>query len=486
MISEKKISPLKPLSDSERRLLDKVGEKEEELIKLLSALVRIDSTNISEYEFCDRREIFNFAESWIEDAGIGTELYKAPFPDENGEKFYPNLIASLDSGSPGKTLQYCGHLDIVPYNEANWDPATPPLGGVVKDGKLFGRGSADMKAGVACQMMAMKILSESGMLKKGRLQMWFTPDEETHGAYGSSFMPEKYPEAVKADATIISEPTGLAFLNSPAVITGEKGPCWLRFTFFGVAGHGSMPKQKSNALNKAARFINRAEKELKFPRRRVSLTPLKFFTSLLRRYSLKDISKINFSSGSEPNPLNKDKASIKSLYRTSVSFNRIQAGVKTNVIPDTCTLEADFRLMPRISEQDLFDALVNYSGRLGYKVKLPEGFPNPQETNSRFSKEPVDIRIDLITAGNGSIADPSTEFGRTLAEAYEAVYETRPMHILSPGFTDAGNMREAGLKDIFVVGPGGANPHEANEYADLTTLKDTVKLNILTAIRYLN
>ncbi len=486
MISEKKISPLKRLSDSERRLLDKAEEKEEELIHLLSALVRIDSTNVSEIEYCSRTEIFNFTKGWIEDAGVVTELYNAPFPDGNGDKFYPNLIASLDSGSPGRTLQYCGHLDIVPYNEDNWDPTTPPLGGVVKDGKLFGRGSADMKAGVACQMMAMKILSESGMLKKGRLQMWFTPDEETHGTYGSSFMPEKYPEAVRADATIISEPTGLPFLNSPAVISSEKGPCWLRFTFFGVAGHGSMPKQKSNALNKAARFINRAEKELKFPRRRISLTPLKFFTSLLRRYSLKDISKINFSSESEPNPLDKDKASIKSLYRTTVSFNKIQAGLKTNIIPDTCSLEADFRLMPRISKQDLFDALVKYSGRLGYRVDLPDGFSNPQDGTPGFSKNPVDMKIEIITAGDGSIADPSTEFGRILEKAYEAVYETRPMYILSPGFTDAGNMREAGLKDIFVVGPGGSNVHEANEYADLTTLMDTVKLNILTAIRYLN
>jgi len=482
MIREKGISPLNPLSDSERGLLDKVEEREEELIQLLSALVRIDSTNISESEFCSRTDIFDFTKSWIENAGMGAELYKAPFPDENGDKFYPNLIASLDSGSPGKTLQYCGHLDIVPYNEDNWDPTTPPLGGVVKDGKLFGRGSADMKAGVACQMMAMKILSESGMLKKGRLQMWFTPDEETHGAYGSSFMPKKYPEAVRADATIISEPTGLPFLNGPAVISGEKGPFWLKFTFFGVAGHGSMPKVKSNALNKAARFINRAEKELKIPRKRIPLTPGKFIISLLSRYRLKDLPKVQMSPGDRKNPLDKDKASLKSLYRTSFSFNRIQAGLKTNVIPDTCTLEADFRLMPRISQQELFDALIRYSGRLGYKVELPEEFSNPQDTNPRFTKEPVDIKIEVITAGDGSIADPSTEFGITLEEAYEAVYETRPMHILSPGFTDAGNMREAGLKDIFVVGPGGNNVHEANEYVDLTT----VKLNILTAIRYLN
>jgi len=78
--------------------------------------------------------------------GFSTKLFKVPFTNGNKDEFYYNLIASIEGSSNGKTLQFNGHLDIVPYNEDNWDPETPPLRGVIKEGKLYGRGSIDMKA----------------------------------------------------------------------------------------------------------------------------------------------------------------------------------------------------------------------------------------------------------------------------------------------------------------------------------------------------
>ena len=485
MTAEKKIFPKQPLTDQEAKLLALVDEHQDQLVKLLQDLVRIESLNLSEYEFCDRSEIFEFTGKRMQEAGFETTFYKAPFPNGEEDQFYYNLIASYNGNKPGKTLQFNGHLDTVPYNEEKWNPKTPPLGGVINDGKLYGRGAIDMKAGVACQMMAMKIFKDSGVDFKGKLQMWFTPDEETHGAFGSAFMSEHYLNAIRANATIISEPSSMKPLESPAIGIGEKGPHWLKFTFFGAAGHGSMPKEKSNALNKAVRFMANAKKGLKIPKRKIPMSLFSFLRSLLSRYPILELRKMELTTGDEINPLDKDKLKLSALFETTFSFDKIQAGNKTNVIPDTCDLEVDFRVMPGLTTQELFDALVKYCTRLGYRIELPDGYSNLQHELKNFRNEPVDIQLSILTIGDGSYMDVQSEFGRCLSYAFEAVYETSPVPIFIPGFTDAGNMREAGLEDIFILGPGGGNAHDANEYVDLETMVDITKMYLLVAYRYL-
>ena len=122
-----------------------------------------------------------------------------------------------------------------------------------------------MKGGIAALMLAMEILKASNLLSNGTIQMWNTPDEELNGDYGARFMTAHYLEKVQADATIIGEPTAQFPIINPAIIVGEKGVFWLKLLFFGASGHGSLPKPKSNAINKAIRFINNI-KNLKIPK----------------------------------------------------------------------------------------------------------------------------------------------------------------------------------------------------------------------------
>ena len=134
-----------------------------------------------------------------------------------------------------------------------------------------------MKSGIAAQIIAMQILKGSNAGFNGRLQLWCTPDEETHGKFGSDYMVKNHPELVKTNATVISEARSQQPLKTPVITVGEKGPHWLKFTFYGVAGHGSIPKPKSNALNKAARFIANARRSFKIPDRKL---PVNTFTLL--------------------------------------------------------------------------------------------------------------------------------------------------------------------------------------------------------------
>ena len=485
MVEEKKIKPKYPLDENEKKLLSMVDDSEDEIISLLQKLVQIESLNISEFQYWDNSEIFRFTKKFMDELGFKTEFHESPFISKKKSEFYYNLIASLNGSSKGKTLQFNGHLDIVPYNSKNWDADTPPLGGVIKDGKLYGRGSIDMKAGIACQIIAMKLLKESGLDFKGKLQMWFTPDEETHGAYGSAYMVRYHFNKVNADATIVSEPSIRLPMTSPNIGIGEKGPHWLKLTFYGVAGHGSWPKQKSNAINKAVYFMTKSKRKLKIPKRKPPVTKLQSIRQLIKKIGFKGFNELR-KYEPEKLPLDKDKRDSSILYRTTFSYNDIKAGIKTNVIPDTCDLEVDFRAMPGLTTQELFDSIVKFCTKIKYRIELPEGYNNLQDSQKKYMNAPIDVKLSILTIGEGSATNPNSEFGKVIQNAYTTVYETTPLFSYNTGFSDAGNMREAGMKDIFVFGPGGRNAHNANEYAELSTLKDVTKLYLLIAYRYLN
>nr|MDO8086536.1 M20/M25/M40 family metallo-hydrolase [Candidatus Sigynarchaeum springense] len=219
-MSEKTI-PARPLPEAESALIARVDEHKGELVELLKKLVAIDSRVVNLETFSDQSRIFALVEAFMKEAGAKCEYYRCPHlhGPATGKQSWPSLIAAAGEGG-GMTLQFCGHLDVVPFTPESW--STDPLVAVEKDGKVFGRGTADMKGGVASQMMAFKILVNSGIPLNGRLQMLFLPDEEMNGDYGSQFMVREHKAAIDAP-TIISEPTGQPPIKSPAIIVGEKG-----------------------------------------------------------------------------------------------------------------------------------------------------------------------------------------------------------------------------------------------------------------------
>jgi len=485
-ITEKKITPQQPLNSTEESLLALVDEHSQELVALLQDLVKIDSVNISEDVYSERNEIFRFTENYLRKQGFKTELVKVPFPGGAAEQHYYNLIASIEGKEDGKSLQFNGHLDTVAYNPDNWNKDTQPLSAVIKDGRLYGRGAGDMKSGIAAQIMAMQILKGSKAEFNGRLQLWCTPDEETHGKFGSDFMVKNHPEKVKTNATVISEARSQQPLKTPVITVGEKGPHWLRFTFFGAAGHGSIPKPRSNALNKAARFIVNSRRLFKIPGRKLSVNTFTLLRSFLDRYTLPNLVQLMLRKAVNPNPLEKDKRKLGMAFKTTYSFDRIQAGQKVNIVPDLCELDVDFRVLPGLSAQQLLDAIADYCTRLGYKLDLPDGYQNKQQASGRYAEEPIDIRVSVITIGEGFLIDKDTQFGKILAQSFEAVYQTKPVYTFASGFSDGGNMLSGGMTDVFNIGPEGFNHHNANEYVMIESVISAAKLYLLTAYRYLN
>ncbi|MEK0082329.1 M20 family metallopeptidase [Benzoatithermus flavus] len=156
----------------------------------------------------------------------------------------PNLIARLSGSDPdAPALGLTGHVDIVPLGEAPW--RHDPFAGETDGDRLYGRGSADMKSGVAAMVVAaLAVAREKG--RRAGLELVLTAGEET-GCAGAKRIVETPRTLGRVGALVVGEPTGL----SPGL--GHRGVIWLRFHFKGRSAHASMPHEGDNAVLKAAR-----------------------------------------------------------------------------------------------------------------------------------------------------------------------------------------------------------------------------------------
>ncbi|KZB67876.1 hypothetical protein AUQ42_12655 [Thalassospira sp. MCCC 1A02491] len=160
-----------------------------------------------------------------------------------------NLIARIGGSETCPPICFTGHLDTVPLGHTEWSIA--PFGADIADGKLYGRGSSDMKSGVAAFVAA--VIEISADLAKGPgVVLLITAGEET-GCEGAAYIAGLGDVIGKAGAIVVAEPTS----NYPYV--GHKGALWMKAVTDGVTAHGSMPELGVNAIYKASRAITKLE-----------------------------------------------------------------------------------------------------------------------------------------------------------------------------------------------------------------------------------
>lgn len=254
----------------------------DEVAALLVRLVQFASVNPPGEE----KQIAEFLAGYMQQSGLQAELQES-LPGR------PSAIGALSGTAGGPTLVFNGHIDVVPATEG-W--SFDPFAGILKEGKVYGRGSADMKGGVAAMVAAAKAVIKAGVPLRGDLKLLCAADEES-GEAGTRGALER---GLKADFAIVPEPTSLE------AVIAHKGVVHFAVTTRGKTAHGSTPQLGLNAIEKMLDVVGALDA---------------YKADLARR-------------------------THKLVGPATINIGTITGGVKTNVVPDYCRMTIDRRVLP--------------------------------------------------------------------------------------------------------------------------------------------
>jgi acetylornithine deacetylase len=207
-------------------------------IDFLRDLISIDSINPSLVPGAQgEKQIAEAIAAKLKGGGMDVEVQ----PVAQGRS---NVIGLLEGKQPGRALMLCGHMDTV--GVAGMDAPFDP---VFSNGRVYGRGSQDMKGGMAAMIDAALRLASNGGLPAGRVIVAAVIDEE-YGSIGAEALVTKW----KADAAVVGEPTDMK------IAVGHKGFEWVEIMTEGIAAHGSRPADGRDAIVRMGRVLSRLEK----------------------------------------------------------------------------------------------------------------------------------------------------------------------------------------------------------------------------------
>ncbi len=224
-----------------------------EIVEFTSELIRVPTVNPpgEGYEECARLIGDRLAACAFE-----VEYHAAEGRPEHTDR-HPriNVVGSRRGRRPRPAVHLNGHFDVVPAG-AGW--TLDPFGGIVKDGRIYGRGSCDMKAGIAAAVYAAEAIRRAGIDLDGTIEISGTVDEESGGYAGVAWLAERGRlTAERTDYVIIPEP-----LNVDRICIGHRGVYWFELTTHGRIGHGSMPFLGVSAIEHMGIVLEHVRREL--------------------------------------------------------------------------------------------------------------------------------------------------------------------------------------------------------------------------------
>lgn len=234
-------------------VLQEVERASDEVVALTSALIRIPTINPPGelYEDCAR-----FLGRELSRLGHDVEYFAAEGRPEHTTR-HPriNVVGTRRGLQSRPTVHLNGHFDVVPAGEG-W--TVDPFGGLLRDGKIFGRGSCDMKAGIAAAMFAVEAIRRAGIVLPGTVEISGTVDEESGGFAGVAWLAEHGRlSPTRTDFCIIPEP-----LNVDRICVGHRGVYWFEVAARGHIAHGSMPFLGVSAIDGMSRLLQTIREEL--------------------------------------------------------------------------------------------------------------------------------------------------------------------------------------------------------------------------------
>ena len=403
-----------------------VLENRDALTALCAGLVRIDSQNPPG----DTGPLATaIARLLAESPGIETRQVTARPPAVN-------LVARIAGCSPGRRLIINGHLDTFPIgDEARW--TVPPLGGTIAEGRIYGRGTADMKAGLAAAILTARLLARHRTAWSGELVLTLVGDEETGGLWGTQHLLKTVPEAA-GDAMLSAD------AGSPQVVRiGEKGQIWLEVSAQGKANHGAHVHLGVNAIERLMAALERlaALRALPCP------IPASVRAVMERARTVSEA----VSGAGEAH----------TLAHVTLNIGRIEGGSAVNIIPDAAQALCDVRMPPGVAVADI----VREVGRL--VGNLPG------------------ISHRVLSATEPTVTDPDHECVRLAVANAAAVVPGGAVVNMRVGLSDARFYRLHGVPTL-VYGPTPHNMGGPDEHVTIDDLFAVLYVHAMTAFDFLS
>jgi succinyl-diaminopimelate desuccinylase len=300
--------------------------------------------------------------------------FKVSYHDFDTER--TSVVAQLPSAHDRPSLCFTGHLDTVPLGSGTW--TREPFGGEIEGDRIYGRGTSDMKGGVAAMVAAALRLAGSNK-REASLVLFLTAGEET-GSQGAAHLASLKGFGPIA-AMVVGEPTS----NYPLV--GHKGALWIEAQVKGVSAHGSMPEKGVNAIYRAARAL-------------VQLEAFRF--------------------GIPPHPL---------LGSPSLNVGTIAGGTNINLVPDRTTIGIDIRTVPGQDEEATLKSMQAILGKDSEVKKILSVGGIATDPQNEWVQQVFDIVAPFL--GNRPVPRAATYF--TDASLLTPAFGHPPTILLGPG-----------------------------------------------------
>ena len=241
------------MADPRPSVLKEVDALADEMVAFASDLIRIPTVNPPGELYADCARLLG---ARLTRCGFAVEYHPAEGrPEHTPAHPRVNVVGTRRGSGPGPVVHLNGHLDVVPAGEG-W--TVDPFGGAVRDGRVWGRGACDMKAGIAAAVYASEALRRAGIALPGAIEVSGTVDEESGGFAGVAYLAERGRIAKgRTDYVIIPEP-----LNVDRVCIGHRGVYWFAVTTHGRTAHGSMPFLGQSAIEQMGVILEAVRTEL--------------------------------------------------------------------------------------------------------------------------------------------------------------------------------------------------------------------------------
>jgi succinyl-diaminopimelate desuccinylase len=407
-----------------QNLLDAIERDRDEIIEFLRGFIRVKSPNPPG----DTREAAAYVGKFLKAQDLDFRTV-APMQE------FPNLIASFESPQPGRHLVLNGHIDVFPVDDTGW--TQDPWGGALVDGKIYGRGACDMKAGTSASIFTYRYLHRIKDKLKGKLTLTCVSDEETFGPWGARYLLEHCPE-VLGDCLLNGEPSG-----TNTIRFGEKGPLWIALTVTSPGAHGAYTHFSASATKIAGQLVADLEEVTKIP-----ATPP---GNIVRT--------IEQAAAAVDEAMGAGAAAI--VPKVTLNIGMMTGGLKVNMIPGQCRIEADIRLPLGVDKETVM-----------------------REVNRIVARYPG-VALEELNFNPPSYCDPYGEMVEILQNNAQQLSGVKPVPIVSLGGTDARLWRYRNIP-AYVYGPPPTGMGSYDEHVTVSDFLQVVRTHVLSAYDFLS